>query len=974
MRASMRCALVVGLSTALLSGCDALPSLSIGETDQALVLTPASPSDLFVVAVNAAQANATWTDNSADETEFRLQRAEDEEFSIDLVEVVVPADTTQHTDFTTVARTTYFFRVLAVNANGASAPSEVVRVFTPASSPTVSVVTPSVAPAVFQSGVLNPVEALATGVGAEIASAEFQLVFQDEAGTYLAQELMAQPDDSPYVIPAPLSGSPLADTTALPALPPSAIVELQIYGRVAQAGEAGNGFEWRIGGTAGAPTFIVYESASTRFPRPRRPRVGDAVWTTALRTAAPGPLVATRVIFRAPGPQPLAPAASKLAALYKGTIESLDAAFAVPGVSYGGTFATVHNAVDGLSVPFRFDYSTLPGFPAFVDDGLIAGNAVEVRFWVSPPLENLPVARQVFPQVQPLDLPPVSPEATVIDDTPVPMGLPPGTFVQFMIAGVITDLSSDLMTFQFGIAPDHVMLYGHAATLPIADLFRAQPAIGDFVIATARRTLEPGPLVADQILILFDGPAPSFARRDVGIQPVYLFNGTVTDTGTAVGGSRWVVTGDAGPVEFIMDDPHDPAVLDRGPLPSLGMGSLVTVEFIPPTQVLPEDNWAPLSFDLGSSLWSALATLPAVSADRLGTLFVRTTDAAGMTRTVAIPAQLLAGVPNTAPAALDDLYEASGTETLDVPPPGVLGNDTDPDLGPLYAELVTAPVGTSAFGLNADGSFSFTYATNPAVDTPVSFTYRVSDGLDYSNEATVTVTVRRANLAPAAADDDYQATGTEPLLVPAPGVLGNDSDPESAPLSAELVSAPTGTSAFSLNADGSFSFTYGSNPPVATPVSFTYRVSDGLAFSDVATVTVVVGHANLAPVASGDGYLVTDTETLIVPAPGVLGNDFDPEFGPLTAQLVTPPAGTSAFSFNADGSFSFAYGSAPDVATPVTFTYQASDGVALSNVATVTVTIQPAEDGCGCSSAGVPNMIGGLFAVLSIGLIRRRRR
>ncbi|MGI5865191.1 MAG: fibronectin type III domain-containing protein [Myxococcales bacterium] len=661
MKPSVRCALAVGLSTALLAGCDSLSTLSTGQTEQALVLTPASPSELVVVAVNAAQANVSWVDNSTDETEFRLQRAEDEEFSIELVEVIVPADTTQYTDFTTVARTTYFYRVLAVNDNGASAPSEAVRIFTPSSSPTVSVVTPSGAPAVFQSGVLNLVEAQTTGVGADIGSAGFQLVFQDEAGTYVAQEIMAQPDDSPYAIPAPLSGSPIDDTTAIPTLPPSAVVELQIYGRVAQAGEVGNGFEWRIGGTASSPTFIVYESASTRFPRPRRPQVGDAVWITALRTIGPGPLVARRIVFRAPDPQPVAPAAFKLAALYKGTIESIDAAFAVPGVSYGGRYATVHNAADGMSVPFRFDYTTTPGFPAFVDDGLIAGNAVEVRFWVAPPLENRPVARLVFPQVQPLDLPPVNPNATVIDDTPLPMGLPPGTFVQFMIAGVITDMNSDLKTWQLGVAPDHVVLYGHGATLPISDVFRAEPAIGDFVIVTARRTLEPGPMIADQILILFDGPAPSFARREVSIQPVFLFNGTVTDVGTAVGGSRWTVSGEAGPVEFIMDDPHDPAVIDRGPLPSIGLSSLVTVEFIPPTQVLPEDNWAPLSFDLQSNLWSGLATLPAVSADRMGTLFVRTTDVAGMTRTVAIPAQLLAGTPNTPPTAVDDSYAATGT-------------------------------------------------------------------------------------------------------------------------------------------------------------------------------------------------------------------------------------------------------------------------------------------------------------------------
>ncbi|MGI5865192.1 MAG: hypothetical protein ACOX6T_24495, partial [Myxococcales bacterium] len=58
-----------------------------------------------------------------------------------------------------------------------------------------------------------------------------------------------------------------------------------------------------------------------------------------------------------------------------------------------------------------------------------------------------------------------------------------------------------------------------------------------------------------------------------------------------------------------------------------------------------------------------------------------------------------------------------------MPTPGVLGNDIDPDLGALNAELVTGPVGTSAFTFNADGSFSFTYGSNPIVETRGTFTY-----------------------------------------------------------------------------------------------------------------------------------------------------------------------------------------------------------------------------------------------------------
>ena len=61
---------------------------------------------------------------------------------------------------------------------------------------------------------------------------------------------------------------------------------------------------------------------------------------------------------------------------------------------------------------------------------------------------------------------------------------------------------------------------------------------------------------------------------------------------------------------------------------------------------------------------------------------------------------------------------------------------------------------------------------------------------------------------------------------------------------------------------------------------------------------------NLAPIAFSNGYTLRADATLAVPAPGVLGNDFDPDGDPLFAvQLSTPLLGDLVF--NADGSFSY---------------------------------------------------------------------
>ena len=58
------------------------------------------------------------------------------------------------------------------------------------------------------------------------------------------------------------------------------------------------------------------------------------------------------------------------------------------------------------------------------------------------------------------------------------------------------------------------------------------------------------------------------------------------------------------------------------------------------------------------------------------------------------------------------------------------------------------------------------------------------------------------------------------------------------------------------------------------------------------------------PVANPDSYSTNEHTTLTVAAPGVLGNDSDPENDTLTASLVDGPANGS-LSLNADGSFSY---------------------------------------------------------------------
>lgn len=92
------------------------------------------------------------------------------------------------------------------------------------------------------------------------------------------------------------------------------------------------------------------------------------------------------------------------------------------------------------------------------------------------------------------------------------------------------------------------------------------------------------------------------------------------------------------------------------------------------------------------------------------------------------------------------------------------------------------------------------------------------------------------NQPPTLTNDNYDADVNTPLTVAAPGVLGNDADPDNDTLQASLVSGPShGT--VTLDATGGFTYTPAGG--FAGTDSFSYRASDGSA-SATATATIRV--------------------------------------------------------------------------------------------------------------------------------------
>jgi VCBS repeat-containing protein len=292
-------------------------------------------------------------------------------------------------------------------------------------------------------------------------------------------------------------------------------------------------------------------------------------------------------------------------------------------------------------------------------------------------------------------------------------------------------------------------------------------------------------------------------------------------------------------------------------------------------------------------------------------------------------------VTNQAPTAVADTYSTTEDTALTVSAPGVLANDSDPDGNPLTAVLVSGPIHGS-LTLDANGSFSYT----PEADYhgTDSFTYRASDGTLESNQATVTIAITAANDGPTAADDAYSTGEDAALTVDAPGVLGNDNDPDGDNLHTVVGSAPS-HGALTLNTDGSFNYTPASN--FTGTDSFTYRASDGTLASNQATVTITITATNDAPSAADDAYSTAEDTTVTVDAPGVLGNDSDPDGNPLSPSLVSGPS-HGALTLDADGSFT--YGPAANFNGSDSFTYRVSDGNLASNPATVTITVTAAND------------------------------
>jgi hypothetical protein len=202
--------------------------------------------------------------------------------------------------------------------------------------------------------------------------------------------------------------------------------------------------------------------------------------------------------------------------------------------------------------------------------------------------------------------------------------------------------------------------------------------------------------------------------------------------------------------------------------------------------------------------------------------------------------------------------------------------------------------------LAADGHLT---AASPAVDAGgASYVWRGEDVValpptGYSGSAPDLGSYEFNANAPVAQNDTFAAPNGALLSVSAPGVLANDTDPNSDPLTVSPVVSPPTHGSLTLDSNGSFQYTNSGDG--APRDSFVYEARDPAGNAGRATCLLLVQLPDDPPVAASDIILVDLNST--GNGLDVLANDHDPDAGDaITLQSVNTTGTTGTVAIQGD--------------------------------------------------------------------------
>jgi large repetitive protein len=259
------------------------------------------------------------------------------------------------------------------------------------------------------------------------------------------------------------------------------------------------------------------------------------------------------------------------------------------------------------------------------------------------------------------------------------------------------------------------------------------------------------------------------------------------------------------------------------------------------------------------------------------------------------------------------------------------GTDENPiwSLTPREEKTVLVPA-SGEWTVNLDGPLL-------AYDRIVARALKTEDGSgcgdSSGNETSTSITVVDPNVAPVAQDLAITTPEDTPIQF---SLTATDADND--PITYIIVTQPANGTVTLIGTGPQVIYTpnlnyFGSD-------SFTYRASDGVLLSNIATVTITVTPVNDPPVANDNAFTTNEDTPL---SANVSTNDSDVD-GPLALYTVVTQPSNGTLILNTDGTFT--YTPNPDYNGTDQFVYQRCDGGEpnLCDQATVTITILPVND------------------------------
>ncbi|HYR29787.1 MAG TPA: Ig-like domain-containing protein, partial [Thermoanaerobaculia bacterium] len=229
---------------------------------------------------------------------------------------------------------------------------------------------------------------------------------------------------------------------------------------------------------------------------------------------------------------------------------------------------------------------------------------------------------------------------------------------------------------------------------------------------------------------------------------------------------------------------------------------------------------------------------------------------------------------NETPEALGDAGSVAEDGSLNVPAPGLLANDSDPDGDSLTASKVTDPANGVAT-VSANGAW--TYTPNANFFGTDSFTYQITDG-SLTDTATVIINVTAVNDTPSFTGGGNVATDEDTAF--------------SAPWATAISAGPANESGQSLNfnvsndnnalfqiqptitAAGVLSFTPAANANGSANVTVTLSDNGGGANTSASqNFVITVREGNDAPTANNDAQTTPEDVALVFAAATLTTND-----------------------------------------------------------------------------------------------------